>query len=55
MIKKCKRFINESWLILNVENEKQEGGQWKRAEKSLRRGRGKGTGKRKVRDVKRQT
>lgn len=27
-INECKRFINETWLVLNAENEKQQGGQW---------------------------
>lgn len=43
-INEWKKFINETWLILNEENEKQERGQWKSTEKSLQRGRG--TGKR---------
>lgn len=34
-INECKRFINEAWLVLNAENEKQQGGQWERAENSL--------------------
>lgn len=34
-INECKRFINETWLVLNAENEKQQGGQWEWAENSL--------------------